>query len=123
MRYMEFFGMLDDIFAMYRKEELDEGKNMLHYHYYQGLNSVKSDYTVYQGQVVDDVRALLKRLQEEEKFQFTDEDMKEINFHLNDTTVHQSDWDNPTELNFRAKYDLMFALRDILTKYPEVLKY
>lgn len=123
MRYMEFFGMLDDIFAMYRKEELDEGKSMLHYHYYQGLNSVKDGYTVYLGQVVDEVRALLKRLQEEEKFQFTDEDMKEINFHLNDTTVHQSDWDNPTELNFRAKYDLMFALRDILPKYPEVLKY
>jgi hypothetical protein len=120
---MEFFGLLDDIFAMYRKEEMDEGKNMLHYHYYQGLNSVKNGYTVYLGQVVDEVRALLKRLQEEEKFQFTDEDMKEINFHLNDTTAHQSDWDNPTELNFRAKYDLMFALRDILPKYPEVLKY
>ena len=112
MRYMEFFGMLDDIFAMYRKEELDEGKNLLHYHYYQGLNSVKDSYTVYLGKVVDDVRALLKRLQEEEKFQFTDEDMKEINFHLNDT-----------ELNFRTKYDLMFALRDILAKYPEVLRY
>lgn len=112
MRYMEFFGYIDDIFAKYRKEEKTTSDSA--YGYYQGLVDVPIDYTVYDGGVVKEIKDLLAKLEKEKDIKFTDDEMKMIDSVLSDVSVHQADDDNPTDINFRVKFNFLFLMKSII---------
>ena len=74
MRYHELFGLLDDTFAKYRKEECSPDSEWTPYCYYKNLDNVKNDYSVYVGSkgLREELIAILERCENEENFKFTD---------------------------------------------------
>ena len=109
MRYHELIGLIDDIFAKYRKVECTPDSEWSPYSFYKNLNDVKADYSVYVGSkgLREELEALLHRCEKEQNFKFTDEQWKAIFLTLETANNQDNDDDAWTDIMFRSKYNFI----------------
>ena len=93
MRYHELIGLIDDVFAKYRKEECSPDSKWTPYCYYKNLSDAKNDYSVYVGSkgLREDLESILTRLQEEEKFEFTEKQWEALGLTLEPVNTQHND--------------------------------
>lgn len=116
MRYHELFGLLDDVFAKYRKEENTPDSEWTPYCYYKNLDDVVNDYSVYVGSkgLREELNAILHRCEEEENFKFTDKQWEALDLTLELANSQNNDDDAWTDIMFRAKYNFIDSVRAFL---------
>ena len=116
MRYHELLGLLDDTFAKYRKEECSPDSKWTPYCYYKNLDDVKNDYSVYVGSkgLREDIETILIRLQEEEKFEFTEKQWEALGLTLETANSQHNDDGALTDIMFRAKYNFIDSVNAFL---------
>ena len=117
MRYHELLGLLDDTFAKYRKEECSPDSKWTPYCYYKNLDEVKNDYSVYVGSkgLREELESILTRLQEEEKFEFTEKQWEALGLTLEIANSQNNDDDDAwTDIMFRAKYNFIDSVKAFL---------
>lgn len=116
MRYHELIGLLDDTFAKYRKEENSPDSAWTPYCYYKNLDDVKNDYSVYVGSkgLQDELKAILRRCEEEENFKFTDRQWEELDSVFELANSQNNDDDAWTDIMFRAKYNFIDSVKAFL---------
>ena len=116
MRYHELFGLLDDTFAKYRKEENSPDSKWTPYCYYKNLETAKSDYSVYVGSkgLREELEAILTRCEEEENFKFTDKQWSALNLTLETANTQNNDDGAWTDIMFRAKYNFIESVKAYL---------
>jgi hypothetical protein len=117
MRYIELFGLIDDIFAKYRKEEGTPDSEWTPYCYYKNLTEAKSDYSVYCGAVVDELNKLLEEYQKDQNIQFTEGEWALLSHEIETANVQNNDNDAWTDIMFRSKYHFLNELRYVLSHY------
>lgn len=116
MRYHELFGLLDDTLAKYRKKENSPDSKWTPYCYYNNLDNVKSDYSVYVGSkgLNEELEAILHRCEEEENFKFTDKQWEALALTLETANTQHNDDGAWTDIMFRAKYNFIDCVRAFL---------
>ena len=116
MRYNELLGLLDDTFAKYRKEECSSDSELAPYCYYKNLDDVKNDYSVYVGSKVlqDELKAILHRCDEEEKFKFTDKQWEALALTLEPANTQDNEDGAWIDIMFRAKYNFIDSVKAFL---------
>lgn len=116
MRYYELFGLIDDTFAKYRKEECSPDSKWTPYCYYKNLDDVKNDYSVYVGSkgLREELESILSRLQEEEKFEFTEKQWEALGLTLELANSQHNDDDAWTDIMFRAKDNFIDSVKAFL---------
>ena len=116
MRYHELFGLLDDTFAKYRKEENSPDSKWTPYCYYKNLETAKSDYSVYVGSkgLREELETILTRCEEEENFKFTDKQWEALNLTLETANTQNNDDGAWTDIMFRAKYNFIESVKAYL---------
>lgn len=109
MRYYELIGLIDDVFAKYRKEENTPDSEWTPYCYYKNLTNAKNGYSVYVGSkgLREELETILTRLQEEEKFEFTEKQWEALGLTLETANSQNNDDDAWTDIMFRAKYSFI----------------
>lgn len=109
MRYHELLGLLDDVFAKYRKEENSPDSKWTPYCYYKNLSDAKNDYSVYVGSkgLREELIAILERCENEEKFKFTDKQWQALALTLETANTQHNDDGAWTDIMFRAKYNFI----------------
>lgn len=117
MRLYELIGLIDDIFAKYRKEEGTPDSKWTPYCYYKNLDNVKEDYSVYVGSagLREELEAVLTRCEQEENFKFTDKQWEALNLTLETANNQNNDNDAWTDIMFRAKYTFIASVKTYLT--------
>ena len=116
MRYYELIGLIDDVFAKYRKEENTPDSEWTPYCYYKKLTDAKNNYSVYVGAkgLREDLESILTRLQEEEKFEFTDKQWEALALTLEPANSQHNDDGVWTDIMFRAKYNFIDSVNAFL---------
>lgn len=116
MRYHELFGLLDDTFAKYRKEENSPDSKWTPYCYYKNLADAKNDYSVYVGSkgLREELEAILTRCEEEENFKFTDKQWEALALTLETANTQHNDDGAWTDIMFRAKYNFIESVKAFL---------
>ncbi len=116
MRYYELFGLIDDTFAKYRKEECSPDSKWTPYCYYKNLDDVKNDYSVYVGSkgLREELESILSRLQEEEKFEFTEKQWEALGLTLELANSQHNDDDAWTDIMFRTKDNFIDSVKAFL---------
>lgn len=116
MRYHELFGLLDDTFAKYRKEESSPDSKWTPYCYYKNLDEVKNDYSVYVGSkgLREELIAILERCENEENFKFTDKQWDALALTLETANSQNNDDGVWTDIMFRAKYNFIDSVKAFL---------
>lgn len=109
MRYHELLGLLDDVFAKYRKEENSPDSKWTPYCYYKNLSDAKNDYSVYVGSkgLREELIAILERCENEENFKFTDKQWQALALTLETANTQHNDDGAWTDIMFRAKYNFI----------------
>lgn len=109
MRYHELYGLLDDTFAKYRKEENSPDSKWTPYCYYKNLSDSKNDYSVYVGSkgLREELIAILERCENEENFKFTDKQWEALALTLESANSQHNDDGAWTDIMFRAKYNFI----------------
>lgn len=109
MRYHELLGLLDDVFAKYRKEENSPDSKWTPYCYYKNLSDAKNDYSVYVGSkgLREELIAILERCENEENFKFTDKQWQALSLTLETANTQNNDDGAWTDIMFRAKYNFI----------------
>ena len=109
MRYHELIGLLDDTFAKYRKEECSPDSKWTPYCYYKNLDDVKNDYSVYVGSkgLREELESILTRLQEEEKFEFTEKQWEALGLTLELANSQHNDDGAWTDIKYMAKHNFI----------------
>ncbi|MBO7209512.1 MAG: hypothetical protein J6V44_00665 [Methanobrevibacter sp.] len=109
MRYHELLGLLDDVFAKYRKEENSPDSKWTPYCYYKNLSDTKNDYSVYVGSkgLREELIAILERCENEENFKFTDKQWQALALTLETANTQNNDDGAWTDIMFRAKYNFI----------------
>ena len=116
MRYHELFGLLDDTFAKYRKEECSPDSKWTPYCYYKNLDDDKNDYSVYVGSngLREELIAILERCENEENFKFTDKQWEALALTLEPANTQHNDDGAWTDIMFRAKYNFIDSVKAFL---------
>lgn len=116
MRYHELIGLIDDVFAKYRKEENTPDSEWTPYCYYKNLTDAKNDYSVYVGSkgLREELESILTRLQEEEKFEFTEKQWEALGLTLETANSQHNDDGAWTDIIFRAKYNFIYSVKAFL---------
>ncbi len=116
MRYHELFGLLDDTFAKYRKEENTPDSKWTPYCYYKNLDDVKNDYSVYVGSkgLREELIAILERCENEENFKFTDKQWDALALTLEPANTQHNEDDAWTDIMYRAKYNFIDSVKAFL---------
>ena len=116
MRYHELFGLLDDTFAKYRKEECSPDSKWTPYCYYKNLDDVKNDYSVYvcSNGLREEPIAILERCENEENFKFTDKQWEALALTLEPANTQHNDDGAWTDIMFRAKYNFIDSVQAFL---------
>ena len=116
MRYHELFGLLDDTFAKYRKEECSPDSKWTPYCYYKNLDDVKNDYSVYVGSkgLREELIAILERCENEENFKFTDKQWEALALTLEPANTQHNDDGAWTDIMFRAKDNFIDSVKAFL---------
>lgn len=116
MRYHELFGLLDDTFAKYRKEENSPDSAWTPYCYYKNLGDTKNDYSVYVGSkgLREELIAILERCENEENFKFTDKQWEALSLTLETANSQHNDDGAWTDIMFRAKYNFIESVMAFL---------
>lgn len=116
MRYYELIGLIDDVFAKYRKEENTPDSEWTPYCYYKNLTDAKNDYSVYVGSkgLREELESILTRLQEEEKFEFTEKQWEALGLTLETANSQHNDDCAWTDIMFRAKYNFIDSVKAFL---------
>ena len=116
MRYNELFGLLDDTFAKYRKEECSPDSKWTPYCYYKNLDDVKNDYSVYVGSkgLREELIAILERCENEENFKFTDKQWEALALTLEPANTQHNDDGAWTDIMYRAKYNFIDSVKAFL---------
>ena len=109
MRYHELLGLLDDVFAKYRKEENSPDSKWTPYCYYKILADAKNDYSVYVGSkgLREELIAILERCENEENFKFTDKQWQALALTLETANTQNNEDGAWTDIMFRAKYNFI----------------
>lgn len=116
MRYYELFGLLDDTFAKYRKEECSPDSKWTPYCYYKNLDDVKNDYSVYVGSkgLREELIAILERCENEENFKFTDKQWEALSLTLETANTQHNDDGAWTDIMYRSKYEFIVSVKAFL---------
>ena len=116
MRYHELFGLLDDTFAKYRKEECSPDSKWTPYCYYKNLDDVKNDYSVYVGSngLREELIAILERCENEENFKFTDKQWEALALTLEPANTQHNDDGAWTDIMLRATYNFIDSVKAFL---------
>ena len=116
MRYHELIGLIDDVFAKYRKEENTPDSKWTPYCYYKNLDDVKNDYSVYVGSkgLREELIAILERCENEENFKFTDKQWEALALTLEPANTQHNDDGAWTDIMFRAKYNFIDSVKAFL---------
>lgn len=109
MRFHELIGLIDDIFAKYRKVECTPDSEWTPYAFYKNLDNVKEGYSVYVGSkgLKEELETLLHRCETEQNFKFTDKQWETIFGSLEIANNQDNDDDAWTDIMFRAKYNFI----------------
>ena len=113
MRYHELIGLIDDVFAKYRKEENTPDSEWTPYCYYKKLTDAKNNYSVYVGSkgLREELESILTRLQEEEKFEFTEKQWEALDSVFELANSQHNDDDAWTDIMFRAKDNFIDSVK------------
>ena len=116
MRYYELIGLIDDVFAKYRKEENTPDSEWTPYCYYNNLDDVKDDYSVYVGSkgLREELIAILERCENEENFKFTDKQWEALALTLEPANTQHNDDGAWTDIMLRAKYNFIDSVKAFL---------